>query len=112
MRSTLLATNAHVDLMLRQLLIITNASGAIVSPLPPCTSSWDYWADLVQPIASRVPYMTLPGNHETAPFDLNFVPYAHRFPMPWSSDMAVVLKPLQLDGDSTAAASDTQLYYR
>ena len=36
----------------------------------------DYFMNMIQPIASRVPYMTCPGNHEKYE---NFTHYSHRF---------------------------------
>jgi hypothetical protein len=71
---------------------------------------------MVQPVAAHVPYMTLPGNHETTPFDLPFVPYMHRFVMPWSADPDAVLQPLMRDS-AAAFEADGQaqlpgkLYY-
>lgn len=40
---------------------------------------WDMFMRKIEPIASRVPYMTSPGNHE---FLFNFTAYKHRFAMP------------------------------
>ncbi len=59
--------------------------------------SWDAWARIVQPIASVVPYMTLPGNHEAPPFDVDtsFSAYMHRLPMPWARSPHHVLQTLQ-----------------
>lgn len=40
---------------------------------------WDNFFNKIQPIASRVPYMVCPGNHE---FWYNFSAFKHRFDMP------------------------------
>lgn len=40
---------------------------------------WDVFMNKVQPIASKIPYMVTPGNHE---FWYNFSQYKHRFTMP------------------------------
>jgi acid phosphatase type 7 len=40
---------------------------------------WDVFFNKIQPIASRIPYMVTPGNHE---FWFNFTSYKHRFSMP------------------------------
>eukprot|EP00602_Paraphysomonas_sp_CaronLab_P008380 CAMPEP_0185024288 /NCGR_PEP_ID=MMETSP1103-20130426/7296_1 /TAXON_ID=36769 /ORGANISM="Paraphysomonas bandaiensis, Strain Caron Lab Isolate" /LENGTH=510 /DNA_ID=CAMNT_0027557209 /DNA_START=44 /DNA_END=1576 /DNA_ORIENTATION=- len=40
---------------------------------------WDVFFNKIEPIASRVPYMVTPGNHE---FWYNFSAYKHRFTMP------------------------------
>ena len=40
---------------------------------------WDYWGNMVQPLANHVPIMFSVGNHEL--FDL-FEAYQHRFRMP------------------------------
>ena len=40
---------------------------------------WDVFMNKVQPVASRVPYMVTPGNHEIW---YNFSAYKHRFLMP------------------------------
>ena len=85
-----------------------------------CIRSWDAWLDLIEPIASRVPYLTTPGNHETGPFDLDFLPYLHRFPQPWDSDFGVVLNPLERDTadggfssvEAVTTAKRSQMYYR
>ena len=42
----------------------------------------DAWLNLVQPIAAVLPYMTLPGNHESGK---NFTHYKNRFKMPVNS---------------------------
>lgn len=39
----------------------------------------DRFMNMIEPIAARVPYMTCPGNHESA---YNFTHYSHRFTMP------------------------------
>lgn len=39
----------------------------------------DAWLNMIQPLAARVPYMTLPGNHEP---NLNYTQYRNRFKMP------------------------------
>lgn len=44
---------------------------------------WDVFMNHVQPIASKVPYMVTPGNHE---FWFNFSAYKHRFFMPGTLD--------------------------
>ena len=44
---------------------------------------WDVFMNHVQPIASRIPYMVTPGNHE---FWFNFSAYKHRFFMPGTID--------------------------
>lgn len=44
---------------------------------------WDTFLNKVQPIASRVPYMVTPGNHE---FWYNFAAYKARFYMPSNED--------------------------
>jgi len=43
------------------------------------TSVWDEWFDMVQPIASTMPLMVLPGNHENY---YNFVSFKKLFLMP------------------------------
>jgi 3',5'-cyclic AMP phosphodiesterase CpdA len=40
---------------------------------------WDTFLNKVEPIASKIPYMVTPGNHE---FWFNFQAYKHRFYMP------------------------------
>jgi hypothetical protein len=40
---------------------------------------WDLFMRKIQPIAARVPYMTVPGNHEIW---FNFTAYKRRFAMP------------------------------
>jgi len=40
---------------------------------------WDYWGNMIQPIASHFPFMVAPGNHEI--FSL-FIAYNYRFNMP------------------------------
>ena len=45
---------------------------------------FDAFMNKIQPIASRVPYMVTPGNHEALPF--NFAPYRARFFMPGDAD--------------------------
>jgi hypothetical protein len=40
---------------------------------------WDVFFNKIQPIASQIPYMVTPGNHE---FWFNFTSYKHRFSMP------------------------------
>lgn len=54
---------------------------------------WDDFFNKIQPIASRVPYMVTPGNHE---FWYNFTAYKHRFNMP---------------GVSSAGGSGDNMYY-
>lgn len=44
---------------------------------------WDVFLNHVQPIASKIPYMVTPGNHE---FWFNFSAYKHRFYMPGTLD--------------------------
>jgi len=54
--------------------------------------SWDTWQDLMEPITSTLPYMTLPGNHEVTctevtpflcpPQQRNFTAYRYRVRMP------------------------------
>lgn len=39
----------------------------------------DAWFNMIQPIAARVPYMTLPGNHET---ERNYSQYINKYKMP------------------------------
>jgi hypothetical protein len=41
---------------------------------------WDYWCEVIAPVASRVPYMIAVGNHED-PY--NFTSFMHRFQMPY-----------------------------
>ena len=43
----------------------------------------DWFLQLIQPLASRIPYMVCPGNHEV---HNNFSEYKTRFPMPGNSD--------------------------
>ena len=43
----------------------------------------DYWFNMVQPVAASVPYMTLPGNHETG---RNYSHYRNKFKMPVNKD--------------------------
>jgi len=56
-------------------------------------SSWDSWQQWLEPVTSAVPYMVLPGNHESAcqelsnaaacpPNQINFTAYRNRFRMP------------------------------
>jgi len=40
---------------------------------------WDQWGNMIQPLASHLPFMVAPGNHEL--FDL-FIAYNYRFSMP------------------------------
>jgi len=40
---------------------------------------WDQWGNMIQPLASHVPFMMAPGNHEL--FSL-FIAYNYRFTMP------------------------------
>jgi len=47
---------------------------------------WDVFFNKIQPIASKVPYMVSPGNHE---FWYNFSSYKHRFTMPDWVDKSV-----------------------
>jgi len=46
---------------------------------------WDYWCEVIAPVASRVPYMISIGNHED-PY--NFTSYTHRFQMPQAASRA------------------------
>lgn len=39
----------------------------------------DRWLNMIQPIAAKIPYMTLPGNHDTG---RNYSHYSHKFKMP------------------------------
>ena len=39
----------------------------------------DIWFNMIEPIAARVPYMTLPGNHET---EANYSQYRNKYKMP------------------------------
>ncbi|XP_060804292.1 acid phosphatase type 7 isoform X2 [Amyelois transitella] len=39
----------------------------------------DHFMNMIQPLAANLPYMTCPGNHESA---YNFSHYSHRFSMP------------------------------
>lgn len=74
--------------------------------------SWDYWQAMVTPIAGSLPYMTLPGNHETAPFDLGLLPYLHRLPMPFHPEPQSVLKSLlAAPGTDSPVAPSATLYY-
>jgi len=54
---------------------------------------WDDFFNKIEPIASRVPYMVTPGNHELW---YNFSAYKHRFYMP---------------GESSAGGSGDDMYY-
>ena len=47
--------------------------------------TWDLMMDLIAPIAARVPYMTICGNHEYFPYDFGVESYLLRFHMPASS---------------------------
>lgn len=41
---------------------------------------WDYWCEVIAPVASRMPYMIAVGNHED-PY--NYTSFMHRFQMPY-----------------------------
>lgn len=40
---------------------------------------WDKWGNMIQPLASRFPFMMAPGNHEAITL---FIPYIYRFLAP------------------------------
>lgn len=42
---------------------------------------WDQWFELIEPLASRVPFMAAPGNHEDER-DIRFATYLARFALP------------------------------
>eukprot|EP01104_Vermistella_antarctica_P006303 TRINITY_DN17015_c0_g1_i1.p1 TRINITY_DN17015_c0_g1~~TRINITY_DN17015_c0_g1_i1.p1 ORF type:complete len:516 (+),score=108.21 TRINITY_DN17015_c0_g1_i1:335-1882(+) len=44
--------------------------------------TWDLWGEMFEPLTSAVPYMTTPGNHETAPYGFDLAIYGSRFRMP------------------------------
>ncbi len=46
--------------------------------------TWDLMMDMLVPLAARVPYMTIPGNHEYFPYDFGVHSYLLRFHMPAS----------------------------
>lgn len=68
----------------------------LIGPNPDYIPIWDEWGSNLEPIFSKIPYMTLPGNHETtchtwSDFDCeedlrNFSTYRNYFRMPLSSD--------------------------
>ncbi|HVL33011.1 MAG TPA: metallophosphoesterase family protein, partial [Actinomycetota bacterium] len=43
---------------------------------------WDTWLDVIEPYASRIPYMTAPGNHEYETFPKSWSSYLSRMSMP------------------------------
>ena len=59
---------------------------------------WDVFFNKIQPIASRIPYMVTPGNHE---FWYNFTSYKHRFSMPG------IFGP---SADTTSGSGDNMFY--
>lgn len=63
---------------------------------------WDDYFNKIQPIASRIPYMVTPGNHE---FWFNFTSYKHRFSMPGMFEPSD--KPLP----DTSSGSGDNMYY-
>jgi len=68
------------------------------APMDTYEGSWDMWQDLMEPITSTTPYMTLPGNHEVTcteatPFlcpmnQRNFTAYLARVRMPYAESGA------------------------
>ena len=63
---------------------------------------WDVYFNKIQPIASRIPYMVTPGNHE---FWFNFTSYKHRFSMPGMFEAADTVLP-----DTSSGSGDNMFY--
>lgn len=59
----------------------------------------------IEPIASRIPYMSIPGNHE---FYFNFTQYRNRFSMPNSVENLFYSFDL---GDAHIIGITTEIYY-
>jgi acid phosphatase type 7 len=73
---------------------------------------WDVFFRRIQPVASAVPYMVTPGNHE---FWYNFTSYKHRFLMPGDEPSVQALvsnsKVVSDSTDQTQFGSHDGMYY-
>jgi 3',5'-cyclic AMP phosphodiesterase CpdA len=63
---------------------------------------WDVYFNKIQPIASQIPYMVTPGNHE---FWFNFTSYKHRFSMPG------MFEPSDTKVPDTSSGSGDNMFY-
>ena len=69
----------------------------------------DNFMNMIQPISSRVPYMTCPGNHESLE---NFTQYRLRYNMPWKQSYSDSNLYYSYDiGDVHLIGISTELYY-
>ena len=81
---------------------------------------WDRFMDMVEPLASRVPYMVTPGNHEAScsqccePFPKHAPGYCDRSVCAWSANFTAYNTRFSMPGPSSAtptAAAAQSMYW-